>query len=327
MIRILANDGLEQAGIKQLSAAGMEVDTRKIPQDRLQEHLNHYDAVVVRSDTRLTSRELCACPRLRLIVRAGSGTDNIDTDYARSKGIEVMTAAGASAQSVAELVFAHLFSMSRFLHDSNRRMPREGSVKFSELKKAYSAGVELKGKTLGIIGFGRIGQTVAKIALGLGMNVLPFKLHHAEVKIELDFFTVGNIAPVIALNTVVFEDLLAQSDFITLHVPFKKGDPPILYKERFAMMKNGVMLVNTSRGGVIAEHDLLEALQSGKVAAAALDVFEGEPYPKKEILEHPRISLTPHIGASTVEAQQRVALMVAATIIRFFRNEATGQGA
>ena len=157
------------------------------------------------------------------------------------------------------------------------------------------------------------------MALGLGMHVMPFKLHHEEVKIELDFLKVGNVAPVITLRTVVFDELLAQSDFITLHVPFKAGDPPIIYKERISMMKNGVILVNTSRGGVIVEDDLLAALNSGKVAAAALDVFEGEPRPRKDILEHPKISLTPHIGASTLEAQQRVGQEVAEKIIRYFR--------
>ncbi|HXH19570.1 MAG TPA: D-2-hydroxyacid dehydrogenase [Chitinophagales bacterium] len=318
MIKVLANDGLEKAGIEKLSAAGIRVDTTRIPQERLRDSLNKYDAVVVRSATRITSREIDASPNLKLIVRAGSGTDNIDVDYARSKKIEVTTTPGVSSQSVAELVFAHLFTLSRFLHDSNRRMPKEGAERFSELKKRYSKGTELKGKTLGIIGFGSIGQTVAKIALGLGMHVMPFKLHHAEVKIQLDFFTVGNVAPVITLKTVVFDDLLAQSDFITLHVPFRQGDPPILYKERINRMKDGVMLVNTSRGGVIAESDLLEALNSGKVAAAALDVFEGEPKPRKEILEHPRISLTPHIGASTLEAQARVGVEAANKIIQFF---------
>ncbi len=321
MIRVLANDGIEKKGIEKLLAAGIEVDTTKIQQENLRDRLKDYDAVVVRSATRITSREIDAGSKLKLIVRAGTGTDNIDVDYARSKGVEVMTTPGTSAQSVAELVFAHLFSMSRFLYDSNRKMPDEGAQKFNELKKKYSKGIELKDKTLGIIGFGSIGQTVAKMALGLGMNVMPFKLHHEEVKIELDFFKVGNVAPVITLRTVPFEDLLSQSDFITLHVPFKDGDPPILYKERINMMKDGVMLVNTSRGGVIVENDLLEALNSGKVAAAALDVFEGEPNPGKEILEHPRISLTPHIGASTIDAQVRVGLDVAEKIIHFFSLE------
>lgn len=316
-IKVLANDGLEKEGIEKLVAAGFEVVTTKIPQEELRDKLKDFSAIGVRSATRVTSREIDANPQLKLVVRAGSGTDNIDVDYAKSKGVTVFTTPGVSAQSVAELVFAHLFSLARFLHDSNRRMPKEGAENFNELKKKYAQGIELKGKTLGIIGFGSIGQAVAKIGLGLGMHILPFKLHHEEVKIELDFFKVGNAAPVITLHTVPFEKLLAHSDFITLHVPFKAGDPAILYKERIALMKNGVMLVNTSRGGVIVENDLLEALDNGKVAAAALDVFEGEPKPSKKILEHPRISLTPHIGASTFEAQQRVGLMVAEKIISF----------
>lgn len=318
MIKILANDGLEPEGVDKLKHAGFEINTVKIPQEELRTKLNGFDVLVVRSATRVTSREIDSAPTLKLIVRAGTGTDNIDVDYARSKNIAVLTTPGVSAQSVAELVFAHLFSMARFLHDANRKMPLQGAEHFQDLKKAYAHGLELKGKTLGIIGFGSIGQTVAKIALALGMKVLPFKLHHAEVKIELDFFKIGNAGITVSLQTVPFEQLLEQSDFITLHVPFKKGDPPILYKERINRMKNGVMIVNTSRGGVIVESDLLDALNSGKVAAAALDVFEGEPTPRKEILQHPKVSLSPHIGASTVEAQQRVGLFVADKIIQFF---------
>lgn len=321
MLRVLANDGLEKEGANKLLAAGFEVETNKIPQEQLSSRLKDFQAVAVRSATRITSREIDLNPQLKLIVRAGSGTDNIDVACAKSKGITVLTTPGVSAQSVAELVFAHLFTLARFLHDSNRRMPKEGAEKFNELKKEYSRGVELKGKTLGIIGFGKIGQTVAKMAIGLGMNMIPFKLHHAEVKIEIDFFKVRDGGIMITMETADFDELLAQSDFITLHVPFKKGDPPILYKERINKMKDGVMLVNTSRGGVIVEDDLLEALRSGKVAAAALDVFEGEPKPRKEILEHPRISLSPHIGASTLEAQKRMGLEVAEKIIRFFEKQ------
>ena len=200
-------------------------------------------------------------------------------------------------------------------------MPSEGSENFNSLKKKYSAGIELKGKTLGIIGFGSIGQAVAKMALGLGMKVLPFKLHHAQVKIAVDFFEIPNAGVQISMETVPFEELLAKSDFITLHVPFKPSDPPILYKERFNMMRSGVIIVNTSRGGVVVEKDLIEALNSGKVAAAGLDVFENEPKPAIEILQHPKISLTPHIGASTVEAQHRVGIEAAEKVIRFFNSK------
>ena len=320
MIKVLANDGLAKEGIEKLTSAGIEVDTKKISQEHLRDKLNDYDAVVVRSATRISRREIDAGSRLKLIVRAGTGTDNIDSDYARLRGVEVMNTPGVSAQAVAELVFAHIFSLSRFLYDANRRMPKEGGEAFIELKKKYSRGIELKGKTLGIIGFGNIGQTVAKMALGLGMYVLPFKLHHEDVRIELDFFKVGDISPAINLKTVVFEDLLAQSDFITLHVPFKKGDPPVLFKDRINMMKDGVIVINTSRGGVIVEDDLLNALDSGKVGGAGLDVFEGEPQPRNEILKHPNISLTPHIGASTLQAQERVGIMVAEKIIQFFNS-------
>lgn len=318
MIKILANDGLEAGAVKALEAKGYQVSTTNIPQDELPGKLNDFDAIVVRSATKVRKDLIDATPNLKAIVRAGVGMDNIDVDYAREKGIEVMNTPKASSQSVAELVFAHMFGMARFLHESNRQMPTEGKENFKKLKKNYAKGIELRGKTLGIIGFGSIGQSVARMALGLGMNVMPFKLHHAEVKISVDFFKVKDAEVVIKMNTDEFDDLLAQSDFITLHVPFKKGDEPVLYKERFEKMKDGVYIVNTSRGGVVVEDDLLDALDNGKVAAAALDVFENEPDPSEKVLQHPRISLTPHTGASTVEAQERIGEEVAEKLINFF---------
>ena len=316
MIRILANDGIDAIGKKMLTDAGFEVVTEKVAQDKLADELKNYDAILVRSASKVTEDIISACPNLKVIGRAGVGMDNIDVEFAKYKGIKVINTPEASAQSVAELVFAHLFGMVRFLYDSNRKMPVEGAEKFNDLKKAYSEGIELKGKTLGIIGFGKIGQTTARIALGLGMNVKIFKLHAAEVKIAFDFFkTFSNAAIMISMKTVTFEDLLQNSDFITMHVPFPKGAAPVITKKEFAMMKNGVGIVNTARGGVIVEEDLLDALNSGKVSFAALDVFKNEPNPSKALLDHPRISLTPHIGASTKEAQERIGIEIAQKII------------
>jgi D-3-phosphoglycerate dehydrogenase / 2-oxoglutarate reductase len=320
MIRILANDGIDAIGKKILADAGFEVVTNKVPQAELAKELKNYDAVLVRSATKITEEIISACPNLKVIGRAGVGMDNIDVEFAKYKGIRVINTPEASAQSVAELVFAHLFGMVRFLYDANRKMPAQGLDKFNDLKKAYSEGIELKGKTLGIIGFGKIGQTTARIALGLGMNVKVFKLHAAEVKIEFDFFqTFSDSKILLSMKTVPFEELLQQSDFITLHVPFPKGAAPVITKKEIALMKDGVGIVNTSRGGVIVEDDLLEGLNSGKIAYAALDVYDKEPVPRKDLLDHPRISHTPHIGASTKEAQERIGIEIAEKIILAFK--------
>lgn len=319
MIRILANDGIDAVGKAMLEKSGFKIDTATIPQEQLAGRLNEYDVVIVRSATKIRKEQIDAAPNLKVILRAGVGMDNIDGEHARKAGKVVMNTPQASSQSVAELVFAHMFTISRFLYDSNRKMPLTGAADFNKLKKAYADGVELRGKTLGIIGFGSIGQAVARMALGLGMNVMPFKLHKAEVVIDIDFFKIKDASVAITMHVDEFDDLLAQSDFITLHVPFKAGDPAILYKERFDKMKDGVRIVNTARGGVVVEKDLLEALNSGKVAAAGLDVFENEPLPSKEILEHPRISLTPHIGASTNEAQERIGVETAEKLIAYFK--------
>jgi len=235
--------------------------------------------------------------------------DNIDVDYARSKGINVINTPAASSNSVAELVFAHLFNAVRFLYDSNRQMPVSGEEKFEELKKKYAKGVELRGKTIGIIGFGRIGQNVAKMALGLGMKVLAFDPFVKEATIDID---INGASPVkVKLNTVAMDTLLKDSDFITVHVPGGK----LLGKEEFATMKNGVVLINSARGGVINEADLIEALNSGKISHVCLDVFENEPKPSAALLKHPKISLTPHIGAATNEAQERIGVELAEKII------------
>lgn len=315
MIKILANDGIDPIGKKMLEEAGIVVDTETVPQDKLAEALLNYDGITVRSATKLRKELIDQVPNIKLIGRGGVGMDNIDVDYARSKGIAVVNTPAASSLSVAELVFAHLFTGIRFLQDSNRKMPVEGNTKFNDLKKAYAKGVELRGKTIGIIGFGRIGRETATVALGLGMNVLAYDLFPFEGSLSLSFQ--GGVSVDIPVKTVSLDEVISGSDFISLHTPF--ADKPILGAEEFAKMKKGVGVVNCSRGGTIDEEALIAALDSGKVAFAGLDVFDNEPTPRAEILQHPKISLTPHIGAATNEAQERIGAELANIIIGHFK--------
>ncbi|RZL40315.1 MAG: 3-phosphoglycerate dehydrogenase [Pedobacter sp.] len=314
-MKILANDGIDPIGKQLLEDAGFQVDTQTIPQDQLAEALLNYDAITVRSATKLRAALIDACPNIKLIGRGGVGMDNIDVDYARSKGINVVNTPAASSLSVAELVFSHLFTGIRFLQDANRKMPLEGNTKFNDLKKAYAKGVELRGKTIGIIGFGRIGRETATVALGLGMNVLAYDLNPFSGNITLNLQ--GGVKVDIPITSVSLAEVIAQSDFISLHTPF--ADKPILGKDEFDAMKPGVGIVNCSRGGTIDELALLEALNSGKISFAGLDVFDNEPTPLQAILDHPKISLTPHIGASTNEAQERIGTELANLIIDHFR--------
>ncbi len=310
--KILANDGIDPIGKGLLEKAGFTVVTDKVAQENLAKAINEqqFIGLTVRSATKVRKDVIDACPGLKLIGRGGVGMDNIDVDYARGKGIEVVNTPAASSHSVGELVFAHLFNTVRFLYDSNRQMPVNGDTQFDALKKKYAKGIELKGKTLGIIGFGRIGQAVAKIALGCGMKVVAYDPFLKEASLNLEIEGVSDKITV-KIVTVALEKLFAESDFITLHVPGGK----VITKKEFDLMKNGVCIVNAARGGVIDEKDLIDALNSGKVAHAALDVFENEPTPNKELLSHPKISLTPHIGAATEEAQERIGVELAELII------------
>jgi len=310
-MRILANDGIDPVGKRILEEAGFEVDTNHIPQEELMTRLNAYDAITVRSTTKVRQPLIDACPNIKVIGRGGVGMDNIDVDYARSKGVVVVNTPAASSHSVGELVFAHLLNGVRFLYDSNRKMPIEGDTKFGALKKAYGAGVELKGKTIGIVGFGRIGRETAKIALGLGMDVVYYDLFEGPKSLSLDLS--GGLKVDVPVKQVEKDELLSTSDFISLHVPFL--DKPFIGEEEFALLKDGVALVNASRGGVIDEEGLLKALDAGKVAFAGIDVFENEPTPRKSLLSHPKISLTPHIGAATNEAQERIGEELASLLI------------
>lgn len=315
MKKILANDGIDAQGKQLLEKAGFTVVTEKVAQENLAIAIVEckYDALTVRSATKVRKDIIDACPNLKLIGRGGVGLDNIDVEYAKSKGIAVVNTPGASSLSVAELVFADLFSLVRFLQDSNRQMPAKGNVEFDVLKKKYAAGIELSGKTIGIIGIGRIGQAVARIALGMGMKVVAHDPFITDVKIDLEISGAGKFS--IPIKTESLDNVFAKSDFITVHVPGGK----LITKKEIDKMKKGVILVNAARGGVIDENDLLEALNSGKVAGAGLDVFEGEPKPKLELLQHSKISVTPHIGAATLEAQERIGIELSEKIIQFFK--------
>jgi len=310
--KILANDGIDTTGKALLEKAGFTVITEKVAQENLAAEINArgYVALTVRSATKVRKDVIDACAGLKVIARGGVGMDNIDVDYARSKGIDVINTPAASSNSVAELVMAHLFNAVRFLYDSNRQMPGSGSEKFEELKKKYAKGVELRGKTMGIVGFGRIGQSVAKMALGLGMQVRAFDPYVAEVSLEVDIAGAEK-NPVVRIKTVTMDELLSASDFITFHVPGGQ----MAGKAELNKMKSGVILINSARGGVINETDLIEALDAGKVAHACLDVFNNEPKPDTAILQHPKISLTPHIGAATNEAQERIGVELAERLI------------
>lgn len=318
-MKVLANDGISKSGITTLEQAGFEVITTKVAQEQVANYINtnNVQVILVRSATKVKQDIIDACPGLKIIGRGGVGMDNIDVEYARSKGIHVINTPASSSESVAELVFAHLFSGVRFLHDANRNMPLEGDTNFNGLKKAYADGLELRGKTIGIIGFGRIGQAVAKLALGIGMKVIAADKYINEAVIRVDFYN-GQFINV-DISTEPLEDVLKQADFITLHVPAQDGY--VLDKAEFEMMKNEVGIVNCARGGVINEVALIEAIENGKVLFAGLDVFENEPTPEVQILMQPKISLTPHIGAATLEAQDRIGTELAEQIISLLKNK------
>lgn len=314
-IKILANDGMDEQGRILLEQHGFEVTTTNVPQQDLAQAINEkkYRVVTVRSATVIRKDLIDHCPGLKVVVRAGVGMDNIDVQYATEHGITVYNTPSSSSLSVAELVFAHLFTMARMLHSSNRLMPVSGGAEFNALKKKFSGGIELRGKTLGIVGVGRIGQEVAKIACGCGMKVIVHDAFLPKVSIELDVFHLKP-NPIITLSSVPLSYLMEQSDFITLHVP----GGTLISTPEFEKMKKGVCVVNTARGGVIDEKALIAALNNGKVAQAALDVFDNEPTVSADILQHPQISLTPHIGASTKEAQARIGWELAHIIINHY---------
>ena len=318
-MKVLANDGIAKSGIDVLENAGFTISTNKIEQENLIDAINeqNIEVILVRSATKVRKDIIDSCPNLKIIGRGGVGMDNIDVEYAKEKGIEVINTPAASSQSVAELVMAHLFSISRSVYESNRSMPNSNNGDFKTLKKKYGKGSELRAKTIGIIGFGRIGQYTAKYALGCGMNVIAFDPFIDDITLDLNIVDQKISVPI---NMVEIDELLNKSDYITLHVPMPTDGHALIGETEFNQMKDGVKIVNAARGGVIDEGALIDALNSGKVSTAALDVFVGEPSPRADLIKHDKISLTPHIGAATVEAQERIGTELAEKIIHFYNS-------
>ncbi|NDA06602.1 MAG: 3-phosphoglycerate dehydrogenase [Flavobacteriia bacterium] len=311
-MKILANDGMAQAGIDVLERAGHTVLTTKVAQEQLAHFIQEQgiEVLLVRSATTARQELIDACPGLRMIGRGGVGMDNIDVDYARAQGRFVFNTPAASSESVAELVFAHLGGMLRFLPDANRMMPLEGETRFNELKKAYAKGQELRGKTIGILGFGRIGRAVARMAYGLGMKVIAHDPHVTDSSFDVVFADGQKLTTRASMHPL--NEMLAQSDIVTVHIG---GKAEVLGATELASMKPGAFLVNAARGGVVNEVALLDALNDGHLAGAALDVFVNEPTPAMQVLMHEKLSLSPHIGAATEEAQDRIGVELAEQIL------------
>ena len=315
-MKILANDGISSKSKLELEKEGFIVITEKVNQDDLIEVINkeNYEGILVRSATKIRQDIIDGCPGIKFIGRGGVGMDNIDVNYAREKGIFVFNTPASSSQSVAELVIGLMFGTSRFIGSSSRNIE---SGDFNKLKKEYGSGIELRGKTLGIIGFGRIGQTLASYAIGIGMDVVAIDIEEKTVGVSISSEK-HKLTTYVDVKTDINE-ILPICDYISVHVPKQEGNKPVIGKSEFELMKDGVILINTSRGGVIEEEELIKNLDSGKVFSAGLDVFENEPNPNKELLSHPKIISTPHIGAATNEAQGRIGDEIVKIIIDNFK--------
>lgn len=313
-MKVLANDGISESGKNALTEAGIELLEATVSQEHLAKFINEneVDVLLVRSATNIRQDLIDACPGLKIVGRGGVGMDNIDVEYAIDKGIYVINTPNASSRSVAEMVFAHFFSLARFLHESNRLMPLEGDTHFKAMKKSFSKAVELEGKTLGVIGFGGIGQEVVKIGISLGMKIKVLTRKPRTETILLDFFD-GQTVNFEITSTNDFDEFLTAADFISINTP--KTSEYIIDTPQFEKMKDGVFIVNTARGGVINEVTLLEYIESGKVAGAALDVFENEPHPELPLLMNPNLSLSPHLGGNTLDAQEKIGTELAMQII------------
>lgn len=315
-MKILANDGISKIGQELLEKAGFQVITDKVDQNQLIDFVNQegIEIILVRSATTVRKEVVDACSSLKLVGRGGVGMDNIDVQYARDKGVVVINTPSSSSQSVAELVMGHFYSISRFLNDSYKNMENGD---FSTLKKKYAKGVELRGKTIGIIGFGRIGQSLASYALGAGMNVIAVDRMEFTSSIKVPIGTDRNFLVEMTTQTDL-DSILKDLDYLSIHVPKQEDGSAVINTSRFAKMKKGVRIVNAARGGVINESELIEAIESGIVAGIALDVFENEPNPNSKLLNNPKIACTPHIGAATIEAQDRIGEELADQIIKEF---------
>lgn len=311
--RILANDGIEADGKIALEKAGFTVETTKVEQADLINALQNYEVLIVRSATKVRKDLIDACPNLKIVARGGVGMDNIDVDYARSKGINVINTPNASSRAVAELALSHMFALSRMLHQSNTQM-RVDDADFNALKKKYSTGTQLLGKTLGIVGFGRIGQELAKMAMGIGMRVIAVDpmISNATLKFNIH----GNEFSV-DVKTTDMTTLLSSSDYISLHVP--SAPKPIIGADEIAKMKKGASIINTARGGIVDETALVDALKSGHLGGAGVDAFINEPTPSKDVLSSLKISLSPHIGGSTTEAQAAIGQELAEKITAAYK--------
>lgn len=317
-MKVLANDGISQTGITRLEEAGFQVDTDHLDPETLAQRINEYDVLLVRSATKVRQDLIDTATNIKIIGRGGVGMDNIDVEYARSIGKHVINTPAASSNSVAELVFAHLLGMCRFLPQMNRSMPEKGSSEFKSLKKSASKGKEIYGKTLGIMGIGRIGKQTARIALGSGMKVIAYDPYVASASVEVDFHPATGIAPInVPIQMVDKDTILAESDFISMHIP--GGQEPVLQSADFDKMNDGIGLVHCARGGVVEEAALKSAIESGKLAYVGLDVFENEPNIDPSILGYDNVSYTPHIGAATTEAQDRIGLELADQIISILK--------
>ena len=316
-MKILVNDGMHPKCIELLKNAGHDVDTDFIPQDELSTKLNNYDAILVRSATKVRKELIDQSPNLKLIGRGGVGLDNIDVSYAKDKGLAIFNTPAASTRSVAELAIAHLFGIVRSLPMVNKKMAVDGINDFKSLKKTASKGIELEGKTLGLIGFGRIAKETASIALGCGMKIIAFDPYIDEGDIAINLHPSYGFNYKINVKTNTKEKVLAESDFISLHIPGGQGY--VLDTPEFSQMKDGVGIINCARGGTVSESALIEAVNSQKVKYVATDVFENEPPTDDRLLRMDNVGLSPHIGASTQEAQERVGLELAQSVIDFFR--------
>ncbi|WP_271405318.1 NAD(P)-dependent oxidoreductase [Tenacibaculum soleae] len=313
-MKILANDGISESGKATLENAGFEVIITKVAQEQLEVFINdeEINAIIIKNNTQIHAELIDNCPSLKLIANAGTNNDNIDVVYAQECGVQVVNIADASANAIAELVFAHLLGMARFLHQANREMPLEGDMNFNLLKKQFSNGTELRGKTLGIIGMDAEGQQVAKLALGLGMKVLAYDVNYDNsITIPVDFFN-GQIID-IEIDVISSDELFKEANFISLHLSAQENH--VIGANEFEKMKDGVGFINVAQGGLIDEIALINAIESGKVKYAGLDSFENQPKPEIQLLMNPNLSLSPNIAAYTVEAQHKVGTELANKII------------